>query len=96
MGSLAKTFDGKRNQKTPTPPVKNAGRISVRRVEFLPIPSQSDHKKRIEVTRLNTKIASILYGLSKNWIPTKPKERTNEAIKNFLRLVTVDCPGYPS
>ncbi len=57
MGSLANTFEGSKNQKTPTPTVKNAGRIRVRRVEFLPIPSQSDHKKRTEVTRLRTKIA---------------------------------------
>lgn len=95
MGRLANTFDGSKNQKTPTPPVKNAGRANVRRVEFLPIPSQRDHKKRIEVIRLSAKIAYILYGLSKNCIPIKPKERTNEVIKNFLRFVTADYPEHP-
>ena len=95
MGSLANTLDGKRNQKMPTPAVKNAGRTRVRRVEFLPNPSHKDHKKRIEVIRLNTKIAYILYRLSKNCMPTKPKERIKEAIKNFLRLVTAGYPEHP-
>lgn len=95
MGSLAKIFDGSKNQKTPTPPVKNAGRIKVRRVEFFPNPSRSDQKKRIEVIIPRAKIAYILNGLSKNCMPTKPKERINEEVKNFLRLVTADYPGYP-
>ncbi len=94
MGILAKTLEGSKNQNIPTPAVKKVGRISVSSVEFFAIPSHKDHKKRIEVSKLRPKIANILNRLSKNCIPTNPKERIKEAIKNFLRLVTADYPEH--
>jgi hypothetical protein len=36
IGSLAKIVEGKRNQKSPTPKVKKAGKIKTRRVAFKP------------------------------------------------------------
>ena len=59
-GSLAKILAGRRNQKSPTPMVKNVGKIKDRRVRFFLKPSFKDQLKRIRVNNPNPPIVKSL------------------------------------
>jgi len=94
IGILVNTLEGRRNQNIPTPNVNMVGKISVKRVAFLPIPSRKLNQKSPVVRSPNNPIAGNLNLSSKSWIPINPKERRMEVNTNLRLLLIVRARAY--
>ena len=90
IGIRVNILVGSKNQKSPTPIVKNKGNISVTSVISHPKPSLRAQANIITVRTPRSPILKNRYCSGNNWIPTNPKDKIKEVtIKRSLLLINL-------